>query len=150
MGPVSQQSHLLLMGSEGLFWHRRIACAQGPYWNRVVLFLGLPCRRHRSDGRDGVSPAHASGPNALVDGRRVEQEVHSRRQVFRYARARARACALLGRGGCRRCVAEISAVAQGVWLAVQVAANLDRQWWMLCSALRCSGSGYRRGSDTGQ
>lgn len=43
------------MGSEGLFWLRRIACAQGPYWIRVVLFLGLPCRRHRSDGRDGVS-----------------------------------------------------------------------------------------------
>lgn len=150
MGPVSQQSHLLLMGSEGLVWHRRMDCLRpGPV---------LESSRAFSRAALSSTPVRWARwrlfrprlwPNALVDGRRVEQEVHSRRQVFRNARARARACALLGRGGCRRCVAEIPAVAQGVWLAVQVAANLDRQWWMLCAALWCSGSGYRRGPDTG-
>lgn len=50
------------MGSEGLFWAQADCLRQVPYWDRVVLFLGLACRRRRSDGRDGVAPAHASGP----------------------------------------------------------------------------------------
>lgn len=65
-GPVSQQSHLLLIGFGGTFWNRRrrTACAQVLYWSRVVLFplSGPSCRRHRSAGRDGVSHTHASGP----------------------------------------------------------------------------------------
>lgn len=145
MGPVSQQSHLLLMRSEGRFWHGRPACAQGPYWIRVVLFLGLPCRRQ---------PVRWARwrplPQRLQFTSRVEQRIRPERQVRLICAACACACA------CTLGFVEAAGVVyprfrqwhRGSGWQQRTAANLGRQWWLRCAALLCFSGCRGRGGQT--